>query len=273
MNKLNFGCGARIADGWTNIDFYSIDRRVQRVNLLAGFPFPANHFDVVYSSHVLEHFTLDEARILMKEAWRVLKQDGVIRIVVPDMEETIREYRRILDLPDSDADKQRLYEWIMIELLDQLVRSSPEGAMGRYVRSVAASGDSRMLAYIRSRTECAGWAPDSQMSKSFVQKLKGITRDKLSAKMTYWYLAVIKQLIPKPLRTMIVNDTTIGERHRWMYDRYGLKLLMQNTGFVDVSFRRFNESIIAGFAEEQLDSNQDGSPYKNVSIFCEARKR
>ena len=272
MNKLNFGCGARIAEGWTNIDFHSVDKRVHRVNLLAGFPFPANHFDVVYSSHVLEHFTADEARFLMREAWRVLKVNGVVRIVVPDLEETIREYLRILDLPDPDDDKQRFYEWIKIELLDQLVRSSQEGNMGRYIRAVAASGDSRMLTYVRSRTECAGWISTSEIPKSFSQKLKGMTREKLSAKMIYWYLAVIKQLIPTHIRTMVVNNSSIGERHRWMYDRYGLGLLIKETGFIDVSFRRFNESAIVGFAEEHLDSNEDGSPYKNVSIYCEAKK-
>jgi hypothetical protein len=272
MNKLNFGCGARIAEGWTNIDFHSVDQRVQRVNLLAGFPFPANHFDVVYSSHVLEHFTADEARFLMREASRVLKVNGVIRIVVPDLEQTIREYLRILDLPDPDEDKQRSYEWIKIELLDQLVRSSHEGNMGRYIRAVAASGDSRMLTYVRSRTECAGGVSASEIPKSLSQKLKGMTREKLTTKMIYWYLAVIKQLIPTHIRTMVVNNSAIGERHRWMYDRYGLGLLMKETGFIDVSFRRFNESAIVGFAEEHLDANEDGSSYKNVSIYCEARK-
>ena len=273
MNKLNFGCGIRISEGWTNIDFSSSDRRIRRVNLLAGFPFPNSHFDVVYSSHVLEHFTLDEASSLMSEARRVLKPGGVIRIVVPDLEETSREYLRILDLPDSDADKLQLYEWIKIELLDQLVRSVPGGAMMRFIRSVRAGGDSWMIDYIRSRTESAGWAQTSEARpKSFVQKLKRITREKLSTKMVYWYLASVKKLIPGHLRPMVVNDATIGERHRWMYDRYGIKLLMQQTGFVDISFRSFNDSIIPGFVEDHLDSNTDGSPYKNVSIYCEAAK-
>jgi SAM-dependent methyltransferase len=272
MNKLNFGCGARITEGWTNIDFHSIDKRVQRVNLLAGFPFPENHFDVVYSSHVLEHFTADEARFLLREAWRVLKVNGIIRTVVPDLKETIREYLRILDLPDSDEEKQKLYAWIMIELLDQLVRSSQEGTMGRCIRAVVGSGDTQMVNYIRSRTECAGWITNSEIPKSLSEKLKGMTREKLLSKITYLYLGVIKRLIPKHIRTMVVNNATIGERHRWMYDRYGLSLLMKETGFVNISFRHFNESTIAGFAEEHLDSNKDGSPYKNVSIYCEARK-
>lgn len=272
MNKLNFGCGTRIAEGWTNIDFHSSDSRVLRVNLLAGFPFPANNFDVVYSSHVIEHFAFEEAAFLMREACRVLKPGGVVRIVVPDQEDTVREYVRILDLPDSDATKAQLYEWIKIEMLDQLIRSVPGGGMAEFVRSVIAKGDEGMLAYIRSRTESVGWAADQDGPKSFVQKLGKVTPQKLSTKMVYWYLAAVKQLIPRHIRPMIVNNTSIGEKHRWMYDRYGLKLLMQRSGFVDVSFRRFNESVIAGFNEDCLDSNIDGSAYKNVSLFGEARK-
>jgi len=74
LQKLNFGCGDRLAEGWVNIDFHSSDRRVKRVNLLAGFPYPENSFDVVYSSHVLEHFTPDQALFLLKEAHRVMKK-------------------------------------------------------------------------------------------------------------------------------------------------------------------------------------------------------
>ena len=247
---------------------------MQRVNLLNGFPFPANRFDFVYSSHVIEHFTLKEARFLLREAYRVLKPGGVIRAVVPDLEGTAREYLRIIDLPEANPEKQRYYEWITIELLDQLVRTTSGGAMGPFFQSTIASGDEQMLAYIRSRIETKGWMPQpEQRRKSFVQRLTSITSDKLSQKATYWYLACIKSLIPERLRAMIVNDTSIGEKHRWMYDRYGFKQLMVDSEFVDVSFRHFNESVIPGFIEDNLDSNPDGSPYKNVSIYCEARKR
>lgn len=271
MNKLNFGCGARFSAGWTNIDFHASDRNVHRVNLLAGFPFPDQHFDVVYSSHVLEHFSRGEGLFLMKEARRVLKPRGVIRLVVPDLEETAREYRRILDLPDSDLDKPRLYEWITIELLDQLVRSRPGGAMGAYIQRAVASGDSRLVTYISSRTEtkrsiASPEAHDSPLSR----KLGRLTWEKLCVRIVYWYLAAIKKLMPKRVRSLVVNNARIGECHRWMYDRYGITTLMQEAGFADVSFRRFNESVIADFNEDYLDSNPDGSAYKNVSIYCEA---
>ena len=273
IRKLNCGCGARIAAGWTNIDFHSEIRQVQHVNLLRGLPFPANSFDFAYSSHLIEHFTLDEASFLMKEVHRVLKPGGVVRTVVPDLAESVCEYLRILELPDSDPDKATLYNWVKIELLDQLVRTSPGGRMKVFTESAKLRGDSQMLAYISSRTENAACSPGLIAGrKRFIERLVGLSRDKLFQRLTYAYLAVVKGLIPLSLRSMVVSDTAIGEKHRWMYDRYGVSLLMNSVGFIDISLRRFNESAIPGFLEDNLDSNASGFPYKNVSIYCEARK-
>jgi predicted SAM-dependent methyltransferase len=60
-------------------------------NFINGFPFEDNSFQVAYSSHVLEHFTLEQGEFLIKEAYRILKNKGILRIVVPDFESTIRE--------------------------------------------------------------------------------------------------------------------------------------------------------------------------------------
>ena len=105
MESLNFGCGTRFAPGWTNIDFHGDGIHVRRVNLLAGFPFPDNSFDVAYSSHVLEHFTPQQGAFLIRESCRVLKAGGTLRTVVPDLEASCREYLRILAMNDSDPEK------------------------------------------------------------------------------------------------------------------------------------------------------------------------
>lgn len=48
---------------------------------------------------------------------------------------------------------------------------------------------------------------------------------------------------------IVWSGTSIGEKHRWMYDRYGLTLLMADCGFEDIRFVAFNESGIPGFCE------------------------
>lgn len=270
MLKLNFGCGTRYAEGWTNIDFHSEGKHVTSVNLLAGFPFPSNNFDVAYSSHVLEHFTAQQGAFLIKESGRVLKPGGILRTVVPDLEASCREYFRVLAMSDSDPEKAKLYNWIKIELLDQLVRTTPGGDMGTLIRTIADGRDQTMLAYVQSRIESelsASTAPDG-----LGRRLARITFQKVATKLTYAYLGVVRRLIPGSLRPMVWNGTSIGEKHRWMYDQYGLKLLMKECGFGDVRFLTFDQSAIPEFCNDFLDSNPDGTPYKNVSIYCEARK-
>ena len=211
MNKLNFGCGDKIADGWINIDFHSGDSRVKRVNLLKGFPYPDNYFDVVYSSHVLEHFTPEQALFLLREAHRVLKPAGILRIVVPDLAGTCKEYLRILALPDDDNEKYQLYEWIIIELLDQLVRSRPTGEMGKYFNKLNNSENENLINYVYSRTENT---PITTLSKtSFLEKLQSLTPQKFFTKLNYWYLSCVAGLIPKHLRSMVLVESGIGEKH------------------------------------------------------------
>ena len=268
-DKLNFGCGLRFSSNWANIDFHSEDNRVQRVNLLAGFPYPDSSFEVVYSSHVLEHFDREQGRFLLAESYRVLRKGGILRIVVPDLQASCSEYLRILSLPDNPI-KEKLYSWIIIEMLDQMVRTVPSGEMGRFVNKVMASDDEEFKKYIRSRTQNTKWSPPTK--STFTEKLKKITPQKLSTKMSYWYMLLLSQLIPKSLRSMVFVRTGIGERHRWMYDEFGLKLLFENLGFKEVRRVEFNVSSILDFNADNLDSNLDGQPYKHNSIYMEGIK-
>lgn len=270
MDKLNFGCGRRIAEGWTNIDFDSSDSRVKRVNLLNGFPFPDDHFDAVYSSHVIEHFTREEGLFLLTEANRVLKPGGILRVVVPDLAATCEEYLRILSLTDSDEQKAHLYEWIMIEMLDQLVRTKPSGEMGPFLQKLNANTDT-LSSYVSSRAQTAP-VPSEAKSLSFRNKLRKLTPQKLSTKLNYWYIKCVGLLIPKNLRSMVLIETRIGERHRWMYDLYGLSRLCEEAGFHSFRPLAYNESAIPHFLEDCLDSNPNGLVYKTNSIYLEASK-
>ena len=85
-------------------------------------------------------------------------------------------------------------------------------------------------------------------------------------------MLLLSQLIPKSLRNIIFVRTGIGERHRWMYDEFGLKLLFKSLGLNEVRRVEFNESSILGFSADNLDSNPDGQPYKHNSIYMEGIK-
>lgn len=120
---LNFACGSRIHKDFENIDFYPINENVKKVNLLQTLPYSDNTFNVAYSSHFLEHLDKDNAKKILKEIKRVLKDDGILRIVVPDLEDIAREYIKLMDCND-DSFK---HEWIVVELLDQIARSKMGG--------------------------------------------------------------------------------------------------------------------------------------------------
>jgi predicted SAM-dependent methyltransferase len=54
--------------------------------------FEDNTFDFIYSEHFFEHLFLEEAFELLKECHRILKPNGIIRIVVPDAD--LRTYEK-----------------------------------------------------------------------------------------------------------------------------------------------------------------------------------
>jgi predicted SAM-dependent methyltransferase len=270
MTKLNIGCGNRFSKGWLNIDFHSSDPHVTRVNILRKLPYPEGSFDSVYSSHVLEHFSRETAGRLLREMHRILKPNGIVRVVVPDLEQTCREYLRVLDhLADSPGARKQ-YDWVILELLDQLTRTRPSGLMEPYMKQLMSENDQEMLGYVQARTQNTPLPKFERQTTE--EKLRGITPAKIITKLIYVYVGMVKRLLPSSLRETIVDDSRIGEKHRWMYDRHGMTLLLQECGFTDLQFLSATESQIPGFTEDHLDTLEDGRPYKNVSLYCEARQ-
>lgn len=270
MKKLNFGCGTRIAAGWENIDFFAQLPSVKAINLLRPLPYEDNTFDAVYSSHVLEHFSKKEATRILRECHRVLKSGGILRTVLPDLEAICREYLRNLDEARTFKPAEKRHEWSVIELIDQMVRTEPSGEMGAYKQALLSSADDEMIKYVKSRTENVPWEPIRR--ESLVQKLRSLTPGKLLYKAKVTYVRGVLSFVPRALREAMLDRVPVGEKHRWMYDRLSLEKAMYAAGFRDVVFCSAESSSIAGFEADGLDLNADGTPYKNVSLFCECRK-
>jgi len=125
--KVNLGSGLYVAPGWINIDgsaktlfaklpqfalrwayplatvkethsrdeFVSLlrDHRFVYHNLKYGIPLPDSSVDFIFSSHMLHHLYRDDALKLLREAVRVLKPGGTMRIAVPDLEMIMALYR------------------------------------------------------------------------------------------------------------------------------------------------------------------------------------
>jgi SAM-dependent methyltransferase len=72
----------------------------------------------------------------------------------------------------------------------------------------------------------------------------------------------------------ILRGNTIrgGEAHLWMYDQYTLKSLLLEIGFKSTEVLAYNESNILNWNSFGLDMNEDGSIYKENSLYMEAFK-
>lgn len=82
LNKLNFGCGNDIKRGYVNMDILKLNG-VDVVHDFNKYPYPFKDstFDLIYTSHVLEH--LDDLSKAMKELKRISKEGARIVIRVP----------------------------------------------------------------------------------------------------------------------------------------------------------------------------------------------
>ena len=137
MKMLNIVCGGRYHRDWINVDFHKDSNAVQKVNILKGLPFDNDSVDVIYCSHFLEHLSQEQAEFVLYKTKRVLKDEGICRIVVPDLENICKEYLKILKEVKTDPSLDDRYNWITIELLDQFVRVNSGGKMGKVFKEVS----------------------------------------------------------------------------------------------------------------------------------------
>ena len=85
MIKLNLGCGWRnFGNDWIHIDGGDYDHLDYKG--ITKLEFEDNSVDLIYASHVLEYFDINEVKKLLREWRRVLKSNGELRIAVPDFE-------------------------------------------------------------------------------------------------------------------------------------------------------------------------------------------
>ena len=261
---LNLGCGDRTHESWINID-HSLKARLKELwilrpfihsknppgyldhDLRRGIPFKSNSVDVVYSSHVLEHLDKNQAPLFLQEIYKVLKPNGVVRIVVPDLEQAAKDYLDSLAaLREENVDDPDLvdrYEWATILLLDQMVRTRPGG---------------EMLEWLRSHRQ-----------SNFIQNMGGAIKNLADSEEGPLSIRVIRRVAQL---LGLRNPSKTGELHRWMYDDISLGKILKQAGFGDVKRVSHIESCIPGWENYYLDNNPDASAYMPGSIWMEAIK-
>lgn len=282
MKLVNLGCGQRYHKDWINIDFVSSSVHIRQHNLLNGIPITDNDVDVVYHSHVLEHFSKDDGFHFMKECFRVLKTNGIVRIAVPDLETIVKEYLRNLQLAiEGNVEAKYNYEWIKLELFDQTVRNESGGNMKNYLcqpiieneayiyKRIGSEGkiirESFLNKKILLQDEKKQIHPKVSFLKSLVQKVKGVVTKIRGNK----HKSRLTEQESKALK--IGKFRLEGEIHQWMYDRYSLSELLRKVGFTEMKICNAFESEIPNWEAYQLDVIS-GEIRKPDSLFIEAKK-
>lgn len=263
MKLINCGCGAKyyISDEWENIDFNSHSHFVKKVNLLKGLPYQDESVDLVFSSCLLEHFDLNQTSFFLDEIFRCLKKDGIVRIVVPDLENICKEYLKQLEnvKRDDTEENQLKYEYILIELIDQMSRKVSGGEMLRYWEREKRDDD-----YISERTGI----PEIENNLTSRENFTLILKRKICGFINKCFSNMKLFQMFKQGRFQMS-----GEVHRWMYDSYNLGKELEKHGFVDVKYMKYNESNCHDWKEYGLEVNEDGTEYKPNSLYIEARKK
>ncbi|MEN8263812.1 MAG: methyltransferase domain-containing protein [Nitrospirota bacterium] len=281
MKYLNIGCGNRFNKDWINIDFNSHHSAVTAHNLLEGIPLQDGHVEVVYQSHLLEHFPKDRAQFLLSECMRVLKPGGVLRIAVPDLEGIARAYLKSLE--EARTGKERgdsHYEWMMVELLDQLIRQKSGGKMLEYLSAETIPAKDFIIKRLgveasniidnatASNTHEEAGASNKASSSSFSHYLKKVIRCPGN-----WREYLLHYMIGNEYEALQLGRfRCAGEIHQWMYDNYSLKKALNAEGFTDIIQRSATESYIPDWQQFNLDIEPDGSIYKPDSLYMEGLK-
>ncbi|MBC8002130.1 MAG: methyltransferase domain-containing protein [Opitutaceae bacterium] len=248
---VNLGCGGCFHPDWINLDFVASSPEVIQHDLRTRLPFEDGSCEMVYHSHVMEHFPRAFAPLFLRECHRILTPGGLMRVVVPDLETIVRLYLKNLDGATSgDIQAAHRHEWLTLELLDQMVRERSGGEILNY------------------------WRQDPMPAEEFVIGRMG--REVLRA-IEYLRSHPEETADPasqhRPPKAIDVGKfRESGEVHKWMYDRWSLKVLLGSMSFTDTRVCAADESQFPGFARYCLDLNDDGSVRKPDSLFMEARK-
>lgn len=282
MKYLNVGCGYRFHPDWNNIDFVSTGQGVIAHNLTQGIPFSDSSFDVIYNSHFLEHLPKSEAEPFLKECYRVLRPQGVLRLVVPDLEEVVHTYLKLLAQSKNGSQKAAIdYEWLLLEWYDTTVRNKVGGEMAAYLAQDEIINEEfifdrcgkefkNLIELLRKQRQ-----EIELLEKEKYNLIKSAIKEIYRFLRYPWYRreTLLKVFLGEEYAALQIGRfRQSGEVHQWMYDSYSLNLILKKGGWENIKQCTAIESYIPNWANFNLDTETDGTVYRPNSLYMEAMK-
>tara|TARA_X000000950_G_scaffold282153_1_gene380440 strand:- start:129 stop:962 length:834 start_codon:yes stop_codon:yes gene_type:complete len=271
---INLACGQVFIDdsNWINFDYVNSSESVKKANLLKRLPIKQEIADLVYSSHFLEHIPRPKVNDFLNEILRILKPGGVVRFVLPDLENMANSYVNLR----KQGDHQKA-DFLVLEMIDQCVRNKGGGELGVFFSKIKSNPDQYkfMSEFVRERTG-DDLTPCSFQQKQnynfFSKNLKSILASITQRIQQYW-IKIVLLVLPPAFRDQNISLANIGERHHWIWDFYSLKKILEEVGFLDVKRVSASTSIIKDFPFYPLDIDDEGKPRKGAeSMYVEATK-
>lgn len=259
---LNLACGATFVDTpeWLNLDYTPLGPAVRQADLLAPLPVKDASLQLVYSSHFIEHVPRSHVVAVLRECHRVLQPGGLLRVVVPDLQEMCSRYLQARQAGEHDT-----ADVLVLEILDQCVRKRPGGelaALYERVRAEPAGSAMRGFIFKRSGETLAAALPGRP--RPLFARLRGAIERR--------YTRALLRLLPRAFRDQNVSLAEVGELHAWLYDAHTLGSLLQQAGFTQLQVTAHDRSANLGFPFAALDSTAAGEPRKGQqSLYMEAR--
>jgi SAM-dependent methyltransferase len=127
-------------------------------DLSKGIPFADESVDVVYHSHLLEHLDREVAPRFLIEIRRVLKPNGIMRIVVPDFEDAARQYLAHIALCESNSAEADRHDQFIAAMIEQITRR--ESGHTRLQPPLRRFVENKLLGDARRRGETHQWMYD-----------------------------------------------------------------------------------------------------------------
>ena len=272
-NFLNIACGDKFIEdsSWTNVDFTSHSPSIKKANILDGLPYDDNSFDVVYSSHFIEHIPEGKIEFFFNDIYRILKPQGLIRLVTPDLEFLNNEYKI-----NYDKKAFKKANFITSLTIDQCVRSVPGWKLKKDMDNFYNSNDIEMIDYIKLLIGPEAFEYIDSNDNTFIEKV--FSRIKKDPRFIFNILVMIRVKIfsfflPKSFRELNLSSASIGEKHMWLYDFNSISELLKNSSFIDIKRTNFNESNYHNYIFSKLDI-KNSLPRKGIhQLFVEALKK
>jgi hypothetical protein len=171
----------------------------------------------------------------------------------------------------DNREEQARYEWILLELYDQMTRNVRGGRMKYFLEREL---DGPMARFVATRMGEEG----NPLALSTVEQptlWRTMRRVGLEAtKIREALVGAFAFLLLGKKGSLAVREGFFrrsGEVHQWMYDRYSLARLLETVGFSEARRCSAGESSISGFADYGLEI-VEGRERKPDSLYMEARK-